>query len=212
MNTHRFQRLDTPGKTRKLHDLIHFNELTFLMEAHDALSAAVAGQAGFPALWASGLAIASAAGFRDANEVSWSLVADAVERMADAAHAPILVDGDSGFGNFNNARLVAKKLWQRGAAGICIEDKLFPKMNSFVGNRHPLADVPEFCGRLAAVEPDIASLDDVFRLLDYRELADLNLAGRRRRRPGSGDGGRSTPARRRGRRSPRQRPYARACS
>jgi 2-methylisocitrate lyase-like PEP mutase family enzyme len=32
------------------------------------------------------------------------------------------------------------------AAGICLEDKGFPKMNSFVGNRHPLADVAEFSG------------------------------------------------------------------
>src|SRR5260364_153845 len=47
---------------------------------------------------------------------------------------------DSGFGNFNNARLLAYKLWQRGASGICLEDKGFPKMNSFIGDRHPLAD------------------------------------------------------------------------
>ena len=161
MNNHRFHRREPAAKTRKLHNLIHADELTFLMEAHDALSAAVAAQTGFPALWASGLSIASSAGFRDANEVSWSLVADAVERMADAAQTPILVDGDTGFGNFNNARLLAKKLWQRGAAGLCIEDKLFPKMNSFVGDRHPLADVPEFCGRLAAIKDTLPDPDFV---------------------------------------------------
>lgn len=127
-------------------------QLSFLMEAHDGLSAAIARQVGFKGLWASGLSISSSLGYRDANEASWTDVVDVVERMADSSGLPILVDGDSGFGNFNNARLLAAKLRQRGAAGVCIEDKGFPKMNSFVGNRHPLAEAEEFCGRLRAVK------------------------------------------------------------
>jgi phosphoenolpyruvate phosphomutase len=131
------------------------SKLSFLMEAHDALSAAIAEHAGFEGLWASGLSIASTLGFRDANEASWTQVVDTVERMADATAMPILVDGDSGFGNFNNARLAALKLWQRGAAGMCLEDKGFPKMNSFIGDRHPLAEMTEFCGRLKAVKDHV---------------------------------------------------------
>ncbi|MDK1390075.1 phosphoenolpyruvate mutase [Sinorhizobium sp. 8-89] len=134
-----------------LRELILSKDLTFLMEAHDGLSAAIAERAGFKGLWASGLSISSALGYRDANEASWTQVVDVVERMVDSTNVPILVDGDSGFGNFNNARLVARKLKQRGAAGICLEDKAFPKLNSFVGDRHPLADIYEFSGRLKAV-------------------------------------------------------------
>ncbi|UVC15498.1 phosphoenolpyruvate mutase [Mesorhizobium onobrychidis] len=128
---------------------------SFLMEAHDALSAAIAQRSGFKALWASGLSISSILGYRDANEASWTQVVDVVERMADAAEIPILVDGDSGFGNFNNARLLARKLRQHGASGVCLEDKAFPKMNSFVGDRHPLAEIGEFCGRLKAVKDQV---------------------------------------------------------
>ncbi|MGX5851208.1 phosphoenolpyruvate mutase [Mesorhizobium sp. PL10] len=135
-----------------LRELIFSNDLTFLMEAHDGLSAAIAGRAGFKGLWASGLSISSALGYRDANEASWTQVGDVVERMVDATNVPVLVDGDSGFGNFNNARIVARKLKQRGASGVCLEDKGFPKMNSFVGDRHPLADIDEFSGRLKAVK------------------------------------------------------------
>jgi phosphoenolpyruvate phosphomutase len=131
------------------------HELSFLMEAHDGLSAAVAERAGFKGLWASGLSISSSLGYRDANEASWTELVDVVERMADASELPILVDGDSGFGNFNNARLLARKLAQRGAAGVALEDKGFPKMNSFVGDRHPLADVGEFSGRLRAVKDTV---------------------------------------------------------
>jgi phosphoenolpyruvate phosphomutase len=148
-------------RAAKLRHFLDSRELHFLMEAHDALSAAVVEQSGFEGLWASGLSIASSMGFRDANEASWTQVVEAVERMADATSIPILVDGDSGFGNFNNARLAALKLYQRGAAGICLEDKGFPKMNSFVGDRHPLADIAEFSGRLRAVKDTVPSSDFV---------------------------------------------------
>ncbi|MER9337669.1 phosphoenolpyruvate mutase [Mesorhizobium sp. M0293] len=144
--------LPVTASLTSLRELIVSNELTFLMEAHDGLSAAIAERAGFRGLWASGLSIASALGYRDANEASWTQVVDVVEHIVDATNIPVLVDGDSGFGNFNNARLVARKLEQRGASGICLEDKRFPKMNSFVGDRHLLADIDEFCGRLKAVK------------------------------------------------------------
>ncbi|PST20754.1 phosphoenolpyruvate mutase [Mesorhizobium plurifarium] len=135
-----------------LRQLVLSSDLTFLMEAHDGLSAAIAERAGFKGLWASGLSISSVLGYRDASEASWTQIVDMVERIVDATDIPVLVDGDSGFGNFNNARIVARKLEQRGAAGLCLEDKQFPKANSFVGDRHALADVDEFCGRLTAIK------------------------------------------------------------
>lgn len=69
----------------------------------------------------------------------------------DSTELPVLVDGDSGFGNFNNARLLARKLRQPGAAGMALQDSRFPKMNSFVGERHAVTNIDEFSGRLRAV-------------------------------------------------------------
>ncbi|MBI1732755.1 MAG: isocitrate lyase/phosphoenolpyruvate mutase family protein, partial [Gammaproteobacteria bacterium] len=64
---------------------------------------------------------------------------------------PILLDGDTGYGNFNNLRRLVRKLEQRHVAGVCIEDKEFPKTNSFIdGERQPLADIDEFCGKIKA--------------------------------------------------------------
>lgn len=63
-----------------------------------------------------------------------------IEDIAGSTELPVLVDGDSVFGNFNNARLPAPKLRQRGAPGVALEDICFPKMNSFVGGRHALTD------------------------------------------------------------------------
>jgi phosphoenolpyruvate phosphomutase len=70
--------------------------------------------------------------------------------MGDATTIPILMDGDTGYGNFNNVRRLVMKLCQRGIAGACIEDKLFPKTNSFIGHGQPLADMEEFCGKIKA--------------------------------------------------------------
>ncbi|RXH36627.1 phosphoenolpyruvate phosphomutase [Bradyrhizobium nanningense] len=146
-----------PSPVEKLRDEICSNsELSFLMEAHDGLSARIAERAGFRGLWASGLSIASSLGFRDANEASWSQLVESVERIVDSTELPVLVDGDGGFGNFNNARLLARKLRQAGAAGASLEDSCFPKLNSLIGDRHPLADIDEFSGRLRAVK-DVVS-------------------------------------------------------
>ncbi|MEY9676973.1 2-methylisocitrate lyase-like PEP mutase family enzyme [Bradyrhizobium elkanii] len=129
------------------------SQLSFLMDAHNGASAAIAERAGFKGLWASGLSIACSLGYRAANDASWSQLA---ERIVDTTRLPVLVDGDGGFGNFNNARLRARKLHQRGAAGVALEDSRFPKTNSFVGVRHPLAEVDKFSGRLRAVKDALA--------------------------------------------------------
>ena len=70
--------------------------------------------------------------------------------MADGTAVPILVDGDTGHGDFNNFRRLVTKLCQRNIAAVCIEDKVFPKTNSFVDGSQSLADVAEFCGKIQA--------------------------------------------------------------
>ncbi|WP_274309195.1 phosphoenolpyruvate mutase [Solibacillus daqui] len=147
-------------KTTKLKQMLHSNELGFLMEAHNGLSAKIVENTGFKGIWASGLSISAALGVRDNNEASWTQVLEVIEFMSDATNIPILLDGDTGYGNFNNMRRLVRKLEQRGIAGVCIEDKLFPKTNSFInGEAQPLADIDEFCGKIkaakdAATDPD----------------------------------------------------------
>ncbi|MEE8332997.1 MAG: phosphoenolpyruvate mutase [Alphaproteobacteria bacterium] len=138
------------SKFSALRALLSSSETEFLMEAHDGLSAKIVEETGFKAIWASGLTMSAALGVRDSNEASWTQVLEVLEFMSDATRIPILVDGDTGYGNFNNVRRVVRKLCQRGIAGICIEDKLFPKTNSFIGDGQPLADIDEFSGKIKA--------------------------------------------------------------
>jgi phosphoenolpyruvate phosphomutase len=87
-----------------------------------------------------------------------------VEFMSDVTTIPILLDGDTGYGNFNNMRRLVRKLEQRQVAGVCIEDKQFPKTNSFIdGERQPLAEVDEFCGKIKAGKD--SQLDDDFVII-----------------------------------------------
>jgi phosphoenolpyruvate phosphomutase len=138
-------------RSAKLRQMLQSAELEFLMEAHNGLSARIVREAGFKGIWASGLTISAQFGVRDNNEASWTQVVDMLEFMADAGDLPILLDGDTGYGNFNNMRRLVRKLEQRGIAGVCIEDKQFPKTNSFLnGERQPLADIEEFVGKIAA--------------------------------------------------------------
>ena len=147
-------------KTTQLRSMVNSPEMAFLMEAHNGLSAKIVEEAGFRGIWGSGLSISAALGVRDNNEASWTQVLDVLEFMSDATGIPILLDGDTGYGNFNNMRRLVKKLEQRDIAAVCIEDKLFPKTNSFIGGENqPLADVDEFSGKIKAAK-DTQSDDD----------------------------------------------------
>jgi len=151
-------------KTVQFRSLLHSSELEFLCEAHNGLSAKICEEAGFKGIWGSGLCLSAQFGVRDSNEASWTQLLEMLEFMSDATNIPILLDGDTGYGNFNNMQRLVRKLEQRDIAAVCIEDKLFPKTNSFIGGKtQPLADVDEFSGKIKAAKD--AQSDDGFSVI-----------------------------------------------
>lgn len=140
-----------PVSTR-LRALLEATEISFIMEAHNALSAQLAERAGFKAIWASSLTISASMGLRDANELTWNEVLDLVEPMVDFIDTPILLDADSGYGDFNIFSRFVKKAEARGIAGVCIEDKEFPKRNSFADTSHALANIEDFTAKIRAAK------------------------------------------------------------
>jgi phosphoenolpyruvate phosphomutase len=153
------------------------NKRSILMEAHNGISAKIVQEAGFCGIWASGFTMASSLGLRDANEASWTQILNNVELIADAADLPVLVDGDTGFGNFNNVRRLVRKLEQRGIAGVCLEDKSFPKANSFSAAHHKLVPIAEFVGKIRAaldhrVDHDFCVVARTEALIGGRPLAE----------------------------------------
>jgi len=154
----------TLKKTTQFRRLLDSGDLEFLLEAHNGITAKIGEEAGFKGLWAGGLCMSAQYGVRDSNEASWTQVLEMLEFMADATSIPILLDGDTGYGNFNNVRRLVAKLEQRGIAAVCIEDKLYPKTNSFIdGNKQQLAEIDEFCSRIKAGKD--AQIDDDFAII-----------------------------------------------
>jgi phosphoenolpyruvate phosphomutase len=152
------------AKTAQFRRLLTSPDLEFLLEAHNGISARIGEEAGFKGLWAGGLCMSAQYGVRDSNEASWTQVLEMLEFMADVTSIPILLDGDTGYGNFNNVRRLVRKLEQRGIAAVCIEDKLYPKTNSFIdGEKQQLAEIDEFCSRIKAGKD--AQRDDDFCII-----------------------------------------------
>jgi phosphoenolpyruvate phosphomutase len=137
--------------------LLSTNSKLPILGCHDALSAIIAEKAGFQALWASSLGLSTAQGRRDAGELSWSEIVSLVGNITEATNIPLLVDGDNGHGDFNIARLFAKKLNKAGASGIAIEDQVFPKRNSLMCADQELEDIESFCGKIAAIKDSVGS-------------------------------------------------------
>ncbi|MBX3638261.1 MAG: isocitrate lyase/PEP mutase family protein, partial [Rubrivivax sp.] len=95
---------------------------------YDALSALLATQAGFEALYLSGAAIAyTRLGRSDIGLTTYTEVADVLARITERVDTPVIVDADTGFGNALNVQRTVRGLERAGAAMIQLEDQTFPK-------------------------------------------------------------------------------------
>lgn len=95
---------------------------------YDAFSARLVEQQGFQACQISGAAVAAAAlGLPDLGILSLRDQINAVQTVANAVAIPVMADGDTGFGNALNTFHTVRLLEGAGAAGVNIEDQVFPK-------------------------------------------------------------------------------------
>ena len=127
-------------------------KLVRIVGAHDGLSAKLIGESGFDGVWASGLEISASYGLPDANILTMSEYLERAIEMNEATSLPVVADCDTGYGNVNNVIYMIEKYEKAGIAAICMEDKLFPKVNSFIEGRQDLADIDEFCGKIKAAK------------------------------------------------------------
>jgi 2-methylisocitrate lyase-like PEP mutase family enzyme len=117
---------------------------------YDALTALVAEQAGFEALYLSGASIAytrlarSDIGLTTATEVS-----DTLARITERVRTPVIVDADTGFGNALNTQRTVRAFERAGAAMIQLEDQTFPKRCGHLDGKG-VVPAAEMCGKLRA--------------------------------------------------------------
>lgn len=142
-----------PAPGRRLRDALENPRLARAMGAHSPLSARLAAETGFDVVWSSGLEISAVAGVPDANILAMPQCLEAAAAMAAAVDTPVLADCDSGFGNVNNVIHMVRAYEARGVGGVCIEDKQFPKLNSFIEGNQDLAPLDDFAAKIrGAVE------------------------------------------------------------
>ena len=139
-------------KTKKLRNLFRDKELVRIMGAHSGLSAKLVEDAGFDGVWASGLEVSTSAAVPDASILTMTDYLDKSIEMNDAIEIPIITDCDTGYGNSSNVIRLVEKLESAGIAGISLEDKMFPKVNSLFEGRQELAPIGDFVGKILAAK------------------------------------------------------------
>ncbi len=117
---------------------------------YDALSALMAQQAGFEALYLSGASIAYTRLARsDVGLTTYTEVADTLARITERVATPVIVDGDTGFGNALNVQRTVRGFERAGAAMIQLEDQTFPKRCGHLDGK-AVVPVAEMRGKLHA--------------------------------------------------------------
>src|SRR6058998_362056 len=168
------------GESRRL--LLRGPGIVLAAGAHDALSAKLAEQAGFDAIWAGGFGISAVRAVPDANILTLTETLEAVRRIVDAVAIPVIADCDNGYGNAINVIRTVGEFERAGAAGICIEDNEFPKRCSFYGSvRRELVPVEEHVGKIEAATSARRTADFAVIARTEALIAGLGLAEALRR-------------------------------
>lgn len=117
---------------------------------YDALSALIATQAGFGALYLSGASIAyTRYGVPDIGLLGMTEVADTLTAICDRVDTPVIVDGDTGFGNALNVVRTVRAFERCGAQAIQLEDQAMPKRCGHLAGK-ALVPAAEMAGKVRA--------------------------------------------------------------
>ncbi|HXZ86871.1 MAG TPA: isocitrate lyase/PEP mutase family protein, partial [Myxococcota bacterium] len=116
----------------------------------DALSARLAERAGFELLFLSGFALAGTQlAEPDFGLLTQTETLEAARRITAAVRAPLVVDGDTGHGGPLNAQRLVRELVRIGAAGVLLEDQVWPKRCGHMRGKDVIG-VREMCKKIEA--------------------------------------------------------------
>jgi 2-methylisocitrate lyase-like PEP mutase family enzyme len=113
--------------TTRLKNMLKENRIVVAPGAYDGLSARLVEQAGFPAVYASGGAIARSTGVPDMGLISPDEIVTRLSEIVEAVGVPVIADADTGYGNALSAQRAARAFERVGVAAFHLEDQTFPK-------------------------------------------------------------------------------------
>lgn len=125
--------------------------------AYDGMTAVLAAQAGFEALYLSGAALSASMALPDLGMLTMEDVVRRAREIVRASQLPLIVDGDTGFGEALNVMRTVRELEEAGAACIQIEDQQFPKKCGHLNDK-ALVPVEDMCRKVAAAKRAASNL------------------------------------------------------
>jgi phosphoenolpyruvate phosphomutase len=129
--------------------------------AHHALSGVLAQEAGFQAVWSSSFEVSASRCLPDASILSMTEYLEAAANIHKALDIPVVADCDTGYGgNYNVAHMV-HEFEGAGITAVCMEDKLFPKMNSFADGDQTLLSTKAFASKIETAKA-VQSTEEFF--------------------------------------------------
>ncbi len=123
-------------------------DLVRVAGAHDAMGATLAQQAGFQAVWSSSLEVSASRCLPDASVLTMTEYLAAAANMQKAIDIPVVADVDTGYGNNLNVAHMVHEYEAAGITAVAIEDKLYPKVNSFAEVAQTLLPLTDFAQKI----------------------------------------------------------------
>ena len=140
---------------------------------YDALTAALAADAGFEALYLSGAAVAyTRLGRPDIGLTTASEMVDTMALIRDRVDLPVIIDADTGFGNALNAQRTMRTYERAGASALQIEDQSYPKRCGHLTGKS-LIPATEMAGKVKVVKVDVDSNPNTAAQLGVRGIPAL---------------------------------------
>ena len=141
--------LPTKPAGERFRALVERGGILQLPGAHNGMAALQAKAAGFEALYLSGAAMSASMGLPDLGIITIEDVTFFVRQVARASGLPVLVDGDTGYGEALNVMHMVRAFEDAGAGAVQIEDQLLPKKCGHLNNKK-LADAHDMAAKIAA--------------------------------------------------------------
>ncbi len=141
--------LPVQSAARRFRELLARPNILRLPGAHNGMAALQARAAGFEALYLSGAAMTASMGLPDLGVITVDEVAFFIRQIARASGLPLLVDGDTGYGEALNVMHMVRTFEDAGAGAVHIEDQLLPKKCGHLNDKK-LADAHDMAAKVAA--------------------------------------------------------------
>lgn len=136
--------------TKKLKDMINRERILIMPGAYDCISAKIIEKCGFEAIQITGYGVAaSLLGKPDVGILSMSEMLNQTRNICKSVEIPVMADGDTGFGNAVNVYHAVQAFEDAGAAGINLEDQVFPKKCGHMDGKKVIS-LEEMLGKIKA--------------------------------------------------------------